>query len=236
MWSFRGAHPRTQVHHPLGVAWHCCSKVRDGKQGLCMLPKRSFILGYRQITIESDHSGQYTTHIGIENRYSLGETKCGNRSCGGATDSRQLRQEFSGRRENPAVLSNNQLRAPMQISGTTVITQAAPEAQHLVLRSAGKCAHIRESFQKTCVVTQHGAHLGLLQHDFRQPNPVGVAGLLPGEMTASMTRLPPHNPSGYGLQRLAHANRKSTGVSFWEDSCSGSSINCEVSSCNRCSS
>ena len=133
LWSFRGAHPRTQVHHPLGVAWHCCSKVRDGKQGLCMLPKRSFILGYRQITIESDHSGQYTTHIGIENRYSLGETKCGNRSCGGATDSRQLRQEFSGRRENPAVLSNNQLRAPMQISGTTVITQAAPQTQHLIL-------------------------------------------------------------------------------------------------------
>ena len=57
-------------------------------------PKALVHSGYRQITIESDHSGQYTTHIGVENRYSLGETKCGNRSCGGATDSWQLRQEF----------------------------------------------------------------------------------------------------------------------------------------------
>ncbi|MPN46410.1 hypothetical protein SDC9_193996 [bioreactor metagenome] len=84
----------------------------------------------------------------------------------------------------------------MQIARAAVVAQAAPQRQHGILRCSRQAGHIRKSVQEALVVAQHGADLGLLQHDFRQPDAVRVTGLLPGQMIAAMAGLPLHYGCG----------------------------------------
>ena len=56
--------------------------------------------------------------------------------------------------------------------------------QDLVELGDGEIADGREPVHKPLVVRHHGENLGLLQHDFRDPNTVGRGVLLPGQVFA----------------------------------------------------
>ncbi len=62
----------------------------------------------------------------------------------------------------------------MKITGPAVISQALPEFEHILLIRAGKGMNCRESFQKTVMIGDHGFNLGLLKHDFRNPDRIGL--------------------------------------------------------------
>jgi hypothetical protein len=55
--------------------------------------------------------------------------------------------------------------------------------------------------QKTAEVGPHRGHLRLLKHDLGQPDPVGITGVLPGEIMAAATDLPGNHQVGK-LRRL----------------------------------
>jgi len=42
-------------------------------------------------------------------------------------------------------------------------------------------------------VTDHGSHLRLLQHDFGDPDPIGITGELPGKVLPSVGIKPTEN-------------------------------------------
>ena len=88
------------------------------------------------------------------------------------------------------------LRAPVQVAGAAVITQAAPQPQYLVQTGVSQHGHSGEPFYKPGEVGLDGNNLGLLQHDFRQPDPVRIAGGLPREIVAAMLGLPRNHLRG----------------------------------------
>ena len=77
----------------------------------------------------------------------------------------------------------------MQIARAAVIAQACPQAEYGFLFGGGQCGDIGKGGDKTRVVVEYGGDLGLLQHDFRQPNAVRVLRL-PRQVVAAVLSLP----------------------------------------------
>ena len=78
----------------------------------------------------------------------------------------------------------------MQIAGAGVVTQAGPMGQHRLDRRPRQRAHIGERSEEAGVIRDHCRHLRLLQHDLRKPDPVRIAGVLPGQVMATGLLLP----------------------------------------------
>ncbi len=85
------------------------------------------------------------------------------------------------------------LSTMMQMACAAVITQTTPHSQYLILPRCGQVTDRGKALQKPGIVVQDGGDLGLLKHDFRQPDAVGVARVLPGQAVAPMCFLPAHN-------------------------------------------
>jgi hypothetical protein len=77
------------------------------------------------------------------------------------------------------MLIHDLARAGMEIARTRVIAEPGPEPEHMVEARGGQLLHRRKAFEETLVISRHGFDAGLLQHDFREPHPVGI-GRRPG--------------------------------------------------------
>lgn len=87
-------------------------------------------------------------------------------------------------------------RTEVKVARPAVITQAAPEAQNFIGVRSGQINNCRKALKKTCVVVEYGRDLGLLEHDFRQPDTVRVARVLPGQAVTAMCFLPANQFDG----------------------------------------
>src|SRR5687768_8520030 len=88
----------------------------------------------------------------------------------------------------------------MKISAPGVVTKAAPEHQHVIECGGRKTFYIRKKLHESQVVGNHCTNLGLLQHDFRYPDSVWIAGALPRQMVAPVAFLPTDQLCGKRIQ------------------------------------
>ena len=70
----------------------------------------------------------------------------------------------------------------MHHAGAPVVSQPTPGGQHCRLPRRGQFLHRGKSPQETAIVLEHRRDAGLLQHDFREPHPVGIAVLAPRQV------------------------------------------------------
>ena len=77
-------------------------------------------------------------------------------------------------RGTPRMPLDHDLRGLVQVARTAVVAEPGPQVQDFVLGRRGQCLDVGQRCHETVEVTEHGADLGLLQHDFRDPHPVGV--------------------------------------------------------------
>src|SRR6266545_5012561 len=83
---------------------------------------------------------------------------------------------------NPAVvLSQNQSCRAMEVAGASVIAETRPRGEHGVLPGAGQSRQIREPREKPFKSAADRGNRRLLEHDFRDPDAVRIAGPAPGE-------------------------------------------------------
>ena len=76
-------------------------------------------------------------------------------------------------------------RGRVQVAGAGVVAQAGPLRQHFVERGGTQVLQGRKGFQEAGEVGNHLLHLGLLEHDLRQPHAVGRAWMQPGQVVAA---------------------------------------------------
>ena len=117
---------------------------------------------------------------------------------GGAPDAGQGLQSLDVLRDPAVVLFDNEAGGAMEVAGAGVVTQAGPEVQHLVDRRDGQGIDGRETRHKAFVVGDDGGDLGLLKHDFGDPDAVRRGILLPGELLAAVGFEPGQEPRGEG--------------------------------------
>jgi hypothetical protein len=132
----------------------------------------------------ADQSLQHTLDVAIDYGYGLGKGDAGDGGGGVASDSRQFEQGFGISRERATVLLRHFLRATVQHARAAIVAEAAPGSQHSIFGSGGQRLHIRKEFEKNSIVVKNGSHARLLQHNFAEPNAVGIVSFAPGKIAA----------------------------------------------------
>src|SRR5439155_18910678 len=92
-------------------------------------------------------------------------------------------------RHNPAVLALDPPRGAVKVSGTAVVAESLPKAEHLLFIGSRQVAQGWKGANKALEIRYDGGNLGLLKHEFADPDPIGISICPPGEL-ALMRRGP----------------------------------------------
>ena len=118
--------------------------------------------GHHQVVRKTQHPCQHAFDVGIQNRNPFTKTERRNGRSGRAANTRQRLQHFGRARKCPTMLRHHGTGAGIQVTGAAVVTQAAPQRQHLVNMANSQRLHVGKPRKKPGVVVQHRADLGLL--------------------------------------------------------------------------
>src|SRR5690606_6281158 len=194
-----GAERGTQVHHRLGVVVDALLR----RETFGDLPELPGHFRLARVAALGNIAGQHALDVAVEDGRAQAHAQAGNGAGGGATDAGQLGELFHVTREFAAVPFDDDLRGLVQVARTAVVTQAGPQVQHFVFFGGGQGLDRGQGVHEAVEVTEHGADLGLLQHDLGDPNAVRRDALLPGQILAAVTVI----PAEYGGAELFRAHR-----------------------------
>ena len=126
---------------------------------------------------------RHTQHIAVHRR--RGQVIADGADCTGGVVAYagQLPDFFPRFRECAAVLFHNDLRRLAQVGSPAVIAQTFPALVHLVLFGVCQSRNVGEGLQKALVIALDCLNPCLLEHDLRQPYPVGLPVLSPGQVS-----------------------------------------------------
>ena len=181
----------TEIHHALRVG--SSGLLRQERAGQC--PEAGGFAGIPLRIAAERKAGQETPDVAVEDGVWLvvaqGEDGSGGRGSdpGQFEEGLEPRGEVSARPHDPAGRLVQMMRA-----GVVAETGEMPE--HGFRAGPGQIPYRGEALEEAIVVGLHGFHPGLLEHDFRDPDAIGIAGFLPGKVMASMSRLPGDDPAG----------------------------------------
>ena len=121
-------------------------------------------------------------YVAVHRRYAQPKGDAADRARRVGPHARQGQKPFIARGEGAAMRLHHRLRRFLQVARTAVVPQPLPGLEHLLLRGPGQVRHGGKQRQETRVIGFHGFRAGLLKHDFRQPDAVGIAGVTPGQI------------------------------------------------------
>src|SRR6056297_1001214 len=116
----------------------------------------------------------------------------------GTADSRQIEQLLWPGRQLTSVIAHGTSGCRMQIPGPGVVAEPGPLRQHIIEVGFCQCLEVRKPVHESLEIGSHGAHLGLLQHDFGDPDPIGAALDLPGKIVPTVVLPPAQQAPGEG--------------------------------------
>ena len=166
-----GADGRAQIHHGL--------RVTAGARhwGQCLGQRLQLRLGGGQRRLHREQPCQHPFHIAIH--HGGGPVK-GNRGNGGRSigaDARQIAQPCLGVGKDTAMLIGHDAGAFQQVARAGVIPKARPFGHDRRIFRRRQRADRGPTCREAVKIVAHGGHGGLLQHDFGQPDPVGIGAV-----------------------------------------------------------
>ena len=93
-----------------------------------------------------------------------GQAQYGTRS--GSANPGQCHDAFQLVWKYPVVLTQDNLRRTVQVTGSRIVAEPGPLAQSRIGLRTSETADIGKAPDKTLVKRNHGGNLGLLQHNF----------------------------------------------------------------------
>ena len=155
---------------------------------------------------------EHALHVAVEDRGALAECERGNRRRRRAADAGQPRQRHRIARKRTAMLRDDRARRFVQVMRAAVVTEAAPQREHVVERRAAERRTSGYAGEKRERSTEHRRDLRLLQHDLRKPDAIRIARLLPRKIVATVAALP-RDQSGLRTDDNAISTRPMTNPS-----------------------
>ena len=126
--------------------------------------------------------GQHAQHVAVHGRGRQIETDRADRPGGVVSDPGQGPDGCIVMREDAVELRRHSLRGFLQVSHPGIVAQPLPElVQQLGIRR-GQRRQLRHGGQKAGIVALDGLHAGLLEHDLREPDVIGLPVLPPGQV------------------------------------------------------
>ena len=186
MWFVARTQAGPQIHQPLRISLD----FLFWQQGLGQCPQGALNWCRAGKPFDAEAARQYPLDVAVENRCTHAESKYGNRRRRRTSDARQSGQRFRRLRKLPAIFITDKLCATVQIARPCVVAQPCPVFEHRIQRRLRQRRDLRKRFKKASVIGNDGRDLCLLQHDFRQPHPIGITPPLPGQIMATLLLLP----------------------------------------------
>ena len=129
-----------------------------------------------------EHAQDISVHCG--DRQSKGDG--GNGARGVGADPGQRAELLIGAGKSPAGLFTDAARGLLQVAGAGIVAQPLPELQQLLLADLRQGLNAGEPGHEALIIGDDGIHPGLLKHDLRHPNTVGVGVLAPGQNAGAL--------------------------------------------------
>ena len=180
-WSLASADGGTQIHQCLGVV----SETLSRQARFTGQPELSFNIAKPRPFQQPELSTQYPLDVAIENREGQFPGLRQNGSRCRASNTRQGQQGVDIARQFASMLFDADSGRPVQVARAAVVAQARPQREHAVRFGSGQCGQIRKGEHEAFEIRDHAADLGLLQHDFGQPDPVRAARMLPRQVVSA---------------------------------------------------
>ena len=186
----------TEIHQSLGVG---AQFVRAfGQAAFGKLPQAFLGGGRGRVGVDGGMAQEDAFDVAVEDGFARAIGKDGYR-CGGRASYAFQGFEFgAGVRECAVVLVADLFGGVVEVAGAAVVAQSAPQRHDAVGGGVGEGADGGVSGKEALVVGDDGGDLGLLEHDFREPDAVGVVAL-PGQVVAAMLFLPVYQARGEGI-------------------------------------
>src|ERR1043165_513243 len=147
-------------------------------------PESCVGLLFARIGRDAEDASQDANHISVEDGARLVEGDAGNCPGGVAPDAGQLEDVVEIFREPARVLRDDLPRRALQIADSRVIAEPFPKFVELAGRRLGGGSNRRELAHPACPIRDDGFHLRLLEHDFGNPDGVGVTRATPGQVAS----------------------------------------------------
>ena len=185
-WQFGGANQGAQFHQGLvefrtragSSGADCCG---DLDQAAGIIPKSGVQRLGAGIAGQAEKPAEDAHYVAVEDRGGLVERDTADGTGGVASDAWELKHFLVKARETTVEFGLDAASRGMQVSDTPVIAEASPEFEQDGVGRVGEVLKGRKVPHPALVVRDHGVDLGLLQHDFRDPDCVGIAGVAPGQ-------------------------------------------------------
>ena len=178
----RGAERGAEFHQRL-VPVACRTLVEKGVGSLLELRPAS--VGTK-IAGDRAKASEDASHVAIENRESFSVSDAEDRRGSVGADAGKRECLLGGLRKNAVMFCDDFLRGFLEVARARVVTKPSPETKHFLWWSCGEGFNGRKTFEETLIVRNGGGNARLLQHDFREPNAVGIFVAAPGEITLEL--------------------------------------------------
>ena len=185
--SARRANRGAEIHHRLGeVARPPCRDQFRGERSQPLLCRRKRLA-------DGVEAGNDALDIAVDSSHPSVECDRGNRGCGVIADPREHAQRRPFGRECAAVALDDGAGAGVQIAGAGVVAEPLPQVQDLVEGGRGERRNVRPARDELVKIRSDGRYAGLLQHDFAEPDMIGIwmtAGRYPPRQVSALAIVP----------------------------------------------
>ena len=164
----RRADRRAEIHHRLREV----ARPRLRHQLLDDLVDRRLRLGQRRLDRLQPRDHPLDIAVDDRGRPAMGDRRDGGRRV--AADAGQLEQAFDRVGEPPAMFAGDDVGAFLEVAGARIVAEAGPCLHDVVGFGAGERRDIRPARDEGAEIRLHRLDRRLLQHDFREPDAVGV--------------------------------------------------------------
>ena len=152
-------------------------------QFFCNPPKFGVGFFFAWVAFNAEDARQDANDVAVENRRRLIERDAADCASGVTSNAGQCEHgiEFAG--EFAVVLVHNELGCALHIADTSVIAETFPELMDSFGAGFGESPNVRQGLHPAFPIRPDGFDLGLLEHDFGDPDGVGIARAPPREIT-----------------------------------------------------
>ena len=172
----------SEIHDRLRVFRDACRRRAVERQR----PELSCAGGSVGRFLDLKDARKHALDVAVEDRVTLAMREREDRARSRASDAGKRHQAVQRLGETTAVPRDDLLCSTLEVPRPRVIAKTRPETHHFVRRRTGKRRGIRKPRDEALEIRLHRLDLRLLQHDFRDPDPIWRRIRLPGQVTAAM--------------------------------------------------
>ena len=141
-----------------------------------------------QVTANGAEAREDTSNVAVEDGKLLSEGDAENGSSSVSTDAGELEQCFSAGGKHTALFADNPLGGFLEIVRAGIVAETRPKTKDFFVWSFGERLQRGESLKEAFVIGHGSCDASLLEHDFRQPNAVGILGAAPRKVALELMK------------------------------------------------